>query len=254
MDGAETELGFVRFGAVNCEADKNLCSKLEVKSFPTVRLYARDEKGQEHMEPYPSGKSRTAENLIEHAEMSIRLAAESSLSPIDGFIMAKNVTNSDSTGLWIVMFESARQLCAQCGPVKASLRRMSANLGKLVNFGIFDCDKDPKVCKQQYVGNKFPMVKIYPYKGSKGTGETLIQPDSNPLDVLPIAEKVIRMCIAEIEAENALMKTPHEEYEEEPQPLPPPQPEWRYPEPERHVFRSLPPGTRANTNHFLAGR
>ena len=68
MDGVETPLGFVRFGAVNCETDKGLCGQQEVKSFPTIVLYAHDAMGQGHMEKFPRGKPRNVENLVEHAE------------------------------------------------------------------------------------------------------------------------------------------------------------------------------------------
>lgn len=255
MDGIDTLLGFVRFGAVNCEAERKLCTSQGVRSFPGVHLYARDASGQEHMEKFPTGKPRNVENLIEHAEKSIRLAAESNLQEIDSFVMQKNVTSSESTGLWIVLFEN--HSCPQCGVFKAQLRRMSANLGKLANFAVFHCGKNggSRICQEQYVGNKYPVLKLYPYKGSKGTGETLVKPDEDPLVVLPITEKVIRMCIANIETENGLMKPLHEDFEEE-EPPPPPQPEYEYPQPERVFHRVSGAGIKAVGGaraQFIAG-
>jgi thiol-disulfide isomerase/thioredoxin len=251
MDGMETPLGFVRFGAINCEAERRLCDRLQVNGYPTIHLYAHDAMGQDHMEPFPRG-GRTAENIIRHAEKSIRLAHESTLRAIDAFVMEKNVTNSDSTGLWIVMFEDGH--CAQCGPLKASLRRMSANMGGLANFGVLHCGNFPKVCQQQYIGNQYPILKMYPYQGSKGTGETLFQAGgADPLVVLPIVEKVIRMCIANIEAATGLMNTLHEEDVQEDDP-PPPKPQYQYPQPEQQVHRGLPAGVKAGSGaRYIAG-
>jgi hypothetical protein len=260
LDGTETPLGFVRFGAVNCEADRPLCTRQAVHSFPSFHLYVHDVNGQEHLEKFPKGKPRSVENFVEHAEKGVRLAFESKLQPIDGFVMAKNVTNSESTGLWMVMFEDTRRPSAQTGSLKAALRRMSANMlhgqdAQLAHFGIFDCGKDPKVCQEQYIDtNKVPVLKLYPYKGSKGTGETLVQSSEDPLVVLPVVEKVIRMCLANIEAENGLMKTPHEDYEEDEPPPPPPR--FEYPDPEPQVQRrGLPPGVKAASGgQYIAGR
>jgi len=174
MDGTETPLGYVQFAGVNCETNKQLCRDRGISAYPEIQLYAHDSKGQEHMERFASRRPRTVDNFIDFCEKGIRLAHESTLQSIDAFIMEKNVTNAESTGLWVVMVEGAR--CTSCGALKASLRRMSANIGELANFGVFVCDKQPKVCPHQYVGKQYPIVKLYPYKGAKGTGETLIQP------------------------------------------------------------------------------
>lgn len=248
MDGTETPLGYVRFAGVNCETNKQLCRTLGINSYPEIHLYAQDAKGQEHMERFPSRRPRNVENFIEFAEKGIRLAHESTLQTIDAFIMDKNVTNAESTGLWIVMFEGRN--CATCGALKASLRRMSANIRGLANFGVFDCAANPKICQYQYVGNKFPVLKLYPYKGAKGTGETLVEPGGDPLVLLPVVEKVIRMCLANIEVENGLMNPLHEEYEEEPEP---PKPQYQYPEPERQQQHVLPAGVRANSRKQYIG-
>jgi thiol-disulfide isomerase/thioredoxin len=250
LDGTETPLGFVRFGAVNCESDKPICTKAGVSAYPTVVLYARDSNGQEHTEKFPDRKQRNVDNLIEHAEKGIRLVHESTLEQIDAFVMEKQVTNPDETGLWIVMFESGGA-CPQCSTLKASLRRMSANIGGLANFGILNCGKEPTVCKDQYVGNQYPVLKMYPYKGVKGAGETLVQSGQDPLAVLPVVEKVIRMCIENIEAENGLMKTLHEDEKyEEPEV---PRQQYAYPQPEQKARYVLPAGVRAaSAGQFIA--
>jgi hypothetical protein len=96
---------------------------------------------------------------------------------------------------------------------------------------------------------------MYPYQGSKGTGETLIEPNGlDPLVVLPVAEKVIRMCIANIEAANGLMNTLHDEqYNEEEEPEPP-QAQYPYPQPERKSQYVLPAGVRAGGGaQYIAG-
>jgi hypothetical protein len=56
------------------------------------------------------------------------------------------------------------------------------------------------------------------------------------------------MCLANIEAENGLMKTLLEEEGEEYDKPEPPKPQYQYPEPERQQQRVLPAGVRANTN------
>ena len=242
MDGTETPLGFVQFGGVNCETEKKLCTKLGVWGYPSVYLYAHDAMGHQHVELLSDQKARTVDNFIEFAERGTRLVHEATLQTIDTFLMNKNVTNSESTGLWIVLFEGNN--CPECGSLKASLRRMSANIRGLANFGVLHCSQEQKICKDQYVKHDgYPVLKMYPYQGSKGTGETLYQPGgADPLLILPVVEKVIRMCIANIEAANGLMKTLHDEAPEEP---PPPQVEYAYPEPRRKVHRGLPAGTRA---------
>lgn len=245
MDGTETPLGFVKFGGINCETEKFLCERMAVRAYPSISLYAHDAGGQEHVETFPSSKSRNVENFIDFAERGIRLAHESTLHTIDAFVMHKNVTNAESKGLWIVLFHG--RICTTCGPLKASLRRMSANIRGLANFGVINCGDEPAVCKQQYIGNQYPVLKMYPYQGSKGTGETLIEPNGvDPLIVLPIAEKVIRMCIANIEAENALMNTLHDDgFNEEEEPEEPPQAQYQYPQPEQKTRHYLPAGVRA---------
>lgn len=247
MDGTETPLGYVNFAGVNCETNKQLCRMRGISSYPEVHLYA---KGPEHMERFPSRKPRTVDNFIDFASQSIRLAHESNLQTLDAFLMDKNVTNSESTGLWVVMFENSN--CPSCASLKASLRRMSANIGTLANFGILDCSQHAKTCQQQYVtGKRFPVLKLYPYKGVKGTGETLVEgSNSDPNVVLPIVEKVIRACLANLEAENGLMKTLHEEEEDEP---PPPKQQYQYPEPERQTQRVLPAGVRASGGRQYIG-
>ena len=242
MDGTETPLGFMKFAGVNCETNRQLCRDRGINAYPEIHLYAHDSKGQEHMERFPTRKPRNVENFIDFVEMGIRLAHEATLQTIDAFVMEKNVTNSDTTGLWIVMYQGRN--CPHCASLKASLRRMSANMGNLANFGIFDCDNDPKVCQYQYVGTQYPVLKLYPYKGAKGTGETLVQAGTDPLVLLPVVEKVIRMCLDNIEAENGLMKTLHEECEEEDEPERKPQ--YQYPAPEQQAQRVLPAGVRAD--------
>lgn len=245
MDGTETPLGFVKFAGVNCETNKQLCRSLGIRSYPEIRLYAHDVKGQEHMEEFPSRRPRNVDNFMDFAIKGIRLAHEATLQSIDAYVMEKNVTNAESVGLWVVMYEGKH--CPQCGSLKASLRRMSANIQGLANFGVLDCAVHRKVCQHQYVGIKFPVLKLYPYKGAKGTGETLVEPGADPLVLLPVVEKVIRMCLANIEAENGLMKTLLEEGEEYDKPEPP-KPQYQYPEPQRQQQRVLPAGVRANTN------
>lgn len=250
MDGTETPLGFVKFGGVNCETENNLCASVGVRVYPSIYLYAHDASGQEHVEEFAARKSRTVDSFIEFAEKGIRLAHDSTLHPIDAFVMHKNVTNSDSTGVWIVLFQGGS--CRECGTLKASLRRMSANIRSLANFGILDCDKESKVCGEQYV-RKFPTLKMYPYQGAKGTGETLYEPGgSDPVIILPVVEKVIRLCIANIEAATGLMNMLHDEDEPE---VEPPTPQYQYPEPERQEqYRVLPAGVRASAGaHFIGG-
>ena len=245
MDGTETPLGFVKFAGINCETNKQLCQSLGIRSYPEIHLYAQDAKGQEHLEQFPSRRPRNVDNFIEFATKGIRLAHEATLQSIDAFVMEKNVTNAESVGLWVVMYEGKH--CPQCASLKASLRRMSANIQGLANFGVLDCSVHPKVCQYQYVGSKYPVLKLYPYKGAKGTGETLVEAGADPLVLLPVVEKVIRMCLANIEAENGLMKTLLEEEEEYDEPEPP-KPQYQYPEPERQQQRVLPAGVRANSN------
>lgn len=250
MDGTETPLGYVNFAGVNCETNRQLCQSRGIRSYPEIHLYAQDSQGQEHMERFHSGKPRTVENFIDFAEKGIRLAHESTLQPIDAYIMDKNVTNAESKGLWVVMFQGRN--CRNCATLKSALRRMSANIGDLASFGIFDCDKQPKICQNQYVGRQYPVLKLYPYTGAKGTGETLVEAGSDPLVVLPVVEKVIRMCLANIEAENGLMKTLHEEEDEYEEPEPPKQ-QYQYPEPERQTQRVLPAGVRASGGRQYIG-
>jgi thiol-disulfide isomerase/thioredoxin len=253
MDGTETPLGFVKFGGVNCETEKVLCNRLGIRAYPSIVLYARDAMGQEHVEAFPSRKSRTVDSFIEFAEKGIRLAHESTLQVMDAFLMHKNVTNDESTELWIVLFEGS--YCPDCGSMKASLRCMSANIRGLANFGVLDCAKEPTICKDQYVGNFYPVLKMYPYRGPKGTGETLLEPNGlDPLIVLPVAEKVIRMCIANIKVANGLMNTLHEDqYSEEEEPEPP-QAQYPYPQPERKSQYALPAGVRAGGGaQYIAG-
>jgi hypothetical protein len=94
---------------------------------------------------------------------------------------------------------------------------------------------------------------MYPYQGAKGTGETLYEPGgSDPVIILPVVEKVIRLCIANIEAATGLMNMLHDEDEPE---VEPPKPQYQYPEPERREqYRVLPAGVRASAGaHFIAG-
>jgi thioredoxin-like negative regulator of GroEL len=250
MDGTETPLGFVRFGGVNCETDNSLCVSIGVNLYPSIYLYVHDARGQEHVEEFPARKARTVDTFIEFAEKGIRLAHESTLHPIDAFAMHKNVTNTDSTGVWIVLFQGAS--CRECVTLKASLRRMSANIRGLANFGILDCDKESKVCGEQYV-SQYPTLKMYPYQGAKGAGETLYEPGgSDPVIILPVIEKVIRLCIANIEAATGLMNMLHEEDEPEEEP---PKPQYQYPEPVRQAqYRVLPDGVRASAGaQYIAG-
>eukprot|EP00567_Pseudictyota_dubia_P012586 CAMPEP_0197450350 /NCGR_PEP_ID=MMETSP1175-20131217/24989_1 /TAXON_ID=1003142 /ORGANISM="Triceratium dubium, Strain CCMP147" /LENGTH=437 /DNA_ID=CAMNT_0042982751 /DNA_START=24 /DNA_END=1337 /DNA_ORIENTATION=- len=246
MDGAETPLGFVRFGAVNCETATDVCNSQNIRGLPTFNLYTHDAMGQEHVEKFPRDKPRTPENLIEHAEKAIRLTHEATLRPIDGGVIEREVVNPDSVGLWFVLYvRGGFSACPQCKPMKESLRRLSANMPDLAKFGVLDCSEDTQVCQHQYIGQKFPVLKMYPYKGSKGTGETLMYPDDDAAVILPAVEKVIRMCIANIEAENALMKTPHDEHKEDsPEKSPPPR--WEYPQPEQQPLQVIPDGVRAS--------
>jgi thiol-disulfide isomerase/thioredoxin len=254
MDGTETPLGFVNFGGVNCETDKPLCRRLGVKSYPEIHLYAQDAKGQGHSEKYPNNADRTADAFIQFAEKGVRLAHESTLQPIDAFLMHKNVTNSSSTGLWIVLFEDT-ECGAPCNTLKASIRRMSANIRGLANFGVVDCNVEATICKEQYVtGTGYPVLKMYPYQGVKGTGETLYHPGSLGAHfVLPVVEKVIRLCIANIGEANGLMNTLLEEEEQVDEP--PLQQQYQYPQPERQVHYGLPAGVRAGSagTHYIGG-
>lgn len=253
MDGTETPLGFVNFGGVNCETDRPLCRSLGIRSYPEIRVYVHDVLGQQHFEKYPDKAPRTVDAFIQFAEKGVRLAHESTLQPIDAFLMHKNVTNSESIGLWIVLFEGSE--CAECGTLKASIRRMSANIRGLANFGVVDCDAESKICSEQYVGTSFPVLKLYPYQGAKATGETLYQPGGlAPHFVLPVVEKVIRMCIANIEAANGLMNTLHNDEEEQLQDEPLQQ-QYEYPQPERRVQYVLPAGVRAGGGgaQYIAG-
>jgi len=63
---------------------------------------------------------------------------------------------------------------------------------------------------------------------------------------------VVRMCLANIEAENGLMNTLHEEEEECDEPEPP-KPQYQYPEPEQQARRVLPAGVRANGGRQYIG-
>ena len=252
MDGTETPLGFVKFGAINCETERALCKRVAVRSYPEIHLYAHDVHGQEHVERYPSNTPRSSESLIQFAEKGIRLVHESSLQPITRFLMERNVTNSTSTGLWIILFEDSAASCVHCESLKASIRRMSANIRGLANFGILDCHLEPQTCREQYVmGNPYPVLKMYPHHpGSKGTGETLYQPQLGAVDshlILPVVEKVIRMCITNNPdtENNQLMNTLHND-EESPLQDDEPHIQYQYPQQDRQIRYVLPAGVRAS--------
>jgi len=146
-----------KVGAVNCEAEVNLCNRYGVQGYPTLMLFTKSG----DVETYGQGE-HTADAIYGWVQQSIHHSVLS--------LTTKNFALTNNGSLWVVDF-SAGPWCGPCTGLKPSLRRLSAELQGLALVAIVECDREP-ACNENGV-NYYPQIRLFMKDRLPATGQLL---------------------------------------------------------------------------------
>jgi len=164
---------------VNCEAEASLCNRYGVQGYPTILLVTK------------SGDIETFGNA-EHTADAIYGWVEQTLKNNVFPLTTKNFAVTNNGSLWIVDF-SAGTWCGPCTTLKATLRRVAAELQGIANVGMVECDREP-ICGQTGV-TYYPQVRLFMKDRLPATGQLLEVnqnfPAAGMLDVVATLTKLL---------------------------------------------------------------
>jgi curved DNA-binding protein CbpA len=167
-----------RVGAVNCEAEANLCNRYGVQGYPSLMLFT---KGGE-VETYAGGE-HTADAIYGWVQQTINHNVIT--------LTNKDFSLVNNGSLWIVDF-SAGQWCGPCTALKPSLRKLSAELQGIAKVGIVECDQQ-QLCSDNGV-TYYPQVRLFLKDRLPATGQLLEMnqnfPAAGMLDIIGTLAKL----------------------------------------------------------------
>jgi len=146
-----------KVGAVNCEAEVQLCNRFGVQGYPTLMLFTKSGDSETY-----AGGEHTADSIYGWVQQSIN----HNVFPLT----SQNFGLTNNGSLWVVDF-SAGPWCGPCTGLKPSLRRLSAELQGLAKVAIVECDREP-VCAQNGV-NYYPQIRLFMKDRLPATGQLL---------------------------------------------------------------------------------
>jgi len=147
--------GEAKVGAVNCEANKRLCNKLGVRSYPSMQFRYLDE--DMDFETYEGDHN---------AEQFYTFVMENKNSGLDHLdFMSFQDEVIDSPDVWLVTF-SAGSWCPPCQFVKSAVRRTSFRLKGFVKVGTVNCDENKELCGKEGI-SYYPAFKLFPRGAGK---------------------------------------------------------------------------------------
>jgi len=197
--------GEAKVGAVNCEANKRLCQRLNINSYPTMQFRYLDE--DLDFENYDG------DHDAEKFYTFVMENKNSGLEHIDFMSFEDDVIQSED--VWLVVF-SAGKWCPPCQYVKSAVRRASYRLKGIVNVGTVNCDENKALCGKQGI-EYYPAFKLYP-RGAGKQGILISYGNSRfpQFDMLKLIADVAPLMMPEGERNyRTLLTELFEEYDED---------------------------------------
>lgn len=184
----------VNIAQVDCVAERQLCAKQGVRSYPTIRLYPFGSQGLSAVAIY-SDYNREAWALRTWLYSFI----PSSVVELSGDLFDRRVLNSKEP--WLIDFYTP--WCGACRYFDPEFRLIAQKLEGRVNTGKVNCDDHRDLCSRAYV-HSYPTVAFYyPMTMYPDQGETLSNLKSD--QILATVERVLV----------SLGTDPHDDYHDE---------------------------------------
>ena len=235
----------VEVGAINCEVETHLCSRIfNIRAYPTLRLVSKKHGVQQEYDDHNRDVATVAKWVREVAKEWKWLFARSNLTHITS-PQHFNQRVIDSPDFWVLLLLDGLE-CGPCKTAKTNMMRLSAGLLGLsgVSTGYFDCSVNNThrtFCATLELPSSphSPQVRAW-RRGKKylgDIGELLYNPNHvEPHFALQLIEAAVRLS-SETTAENAVADTTKpkfdkesgEEQTEEPPHEPPPERMWNGP-------------------------
>uniref|UniRef100_A0A915HPB3 Thioredoxin domain-containing protein n=1 Tax=Romanomermis culicivorax TaxID=13658 RepID=A0A915HPB3_ROMCU len=140
----------VKFGTIDCTVHQSLCTKFNVRSYPTTIFYNVST-------PHPFVGRHYHKALIEFIED----VKNPSLISLDKQNFDDLVINRLSRSMWIVDFFNPHCFpCQQLAPEYRKLAKMMKE-HESISFGQVDCLQERALCQTQRI-NGYPTIRLYP--------------------------------------------------------------------------------------------
>ncbi|XP_076035783.1 dnaJ homolog subfamily C member 10-like [Oratosquilla oratoria] len=154
----------VNFGSVDCTAHHALCSKFNIREYPTTILY-------NHSIPHTFMGYHSAHEIIDFVKDTLNPA----VITLDDIKFKKHVMDKPEDEMWVVDFYANWcGPCLQMAPEYRKFARLIANMKK-VHVAQVDCAKHASLCTKQGI-NGYPTVLMYPM-GSFGVRRRVVYND-----------------------------------------------------------------------------
>ncbi|XP_056145377.1 dnaJ homolog subfamily C member 10 isoform X2 [Lampris incognitus] len=141
--------GQMKFGTLDCTIHHDLCTKYNIKAFPTTKVFNRSS-----VHEYEGHHS--ADGILEF----IQDLVNPSVFVLDPHTFQEKVKGRATGQIWMVDFYAP-----WCGPCQALLpewRRMARLVSGLVLVGSVDCQRHHSFCQSQGV-RAYPEIRLYPH-------------------------------------------------------------------------------------------
>ncbi|CAH0558997.1 unnamed protein product [Brassicogethes aeneus] len=139
--------GIAKVAAINCEEDKRLAHKFDIKSYPTIILF-----GNDVYKEYKGGRS--LDELVKFVEGNLNATSDKIQLTDNNF--KDYVFNSNKS--WMVVFYAP--WCGHCKNLKPHWKKAANTFKNVVNFAGLDATIHKKMGKK-YIDKGYPTIRYF---------------------------------------------------------------------------------------------
>lgn len=176
----------VTAASLDCDANRNVCSRLQIGSFPTIRFFPGLGKRSNGIQYNGDHEPESIQDFVDTIvnDRTVQLTQKTFREEV--------LESEDDTLVWLVDF-SAGKWCGPCQQLRSALSRVARDVEKIfertreiddavedfeeasndirmkIRVGYINCDTAKKLCQDQHVPH-YPHLRLFSRSSRSGTG------------------------------------------------------------------------------------